>query len=97
MKSSSIKSSVTSQKYSCPGSEQNQDIHVDDEVGVDDAVEIVPVSDVSILSIGVHAWRESSRALKVQSIGREAKARHPVLPFIEHLAQVEQHTEGAMH
>jgi len=37
LKSSSIKSSVTSQKYSCPGREQNQLIHVSVEVGVDEA------------------------------------------------------------
>jgi hypothetical protein len=37
LKSSSIKSSVTSQKYSCPGREQNQLIHVRVDVGVDDA------------------------------------------------------------
>jgi hypothetical protein len=37
LKSSSMKSSVTSQKYSCPGREQNQLIHVRVEVGVDDA------------------------------------------------------------
>lgn len=38
LKSSSMKSSVTSQKYSWPGSEQNHDIHVSVEVGVEDAV-----------------------------------------------------------
>jgi hypothetical protein len=38
LKSSSIKSSATSQKYSCPGSEQNQLIHVSVDVGVDEAV-----------------------------------------------------------
>jgi hypothetical protein len=32
-----MKSSVTSQKYSCPGREQNQLIHVSVEVGVDEA------------------------------------------------------------
>lgn len=37
LKSSSMKSSVTSQKYSCPGSEQNQLIHVSVEVGVEEA------------------------------------------------------------
>ena len=37
LKSSSIKSSATSQKYSCPGKEQNQEIHVRVEVGVDEA------------------------------------------------------------
>jgi hypothetical protein len=37
LKSSSIKSSVTSQKYSWPGREQNQAIQVKDDVGVDDA------------------------------------------------------------
>lgn len=37
LKSSSIKSSVTSQKYSCPGNEQNQLIHVSVDVGVDEA------------------------------------------------------------
>lgn len=34
-----MKSSVTSQKYSCPGKEQNQLIQVSVEVGVDDAGE----------------------------------------------------------
>ena len=37
LKSSSMKSSATSQKYSCPGKEQNQDIHVKVDVGVDEA------------------------------------------------------------
>jgi hypothetical protein len=37
LKSSSIKSSATSQKYSCPGKEQNQEIHVSVDVGVDEA------------------------------------------------------------
>jgi hypothetical protein len=37
LKSSSMKSSETSQKYSCPGSEQNQLIHVRVEVGVEEA------------------------------------------------------------
>ena len=37
LKSSSMKSSVTSQKYSWPGREQNQAIQVKDEVGVDEA------------------------------------------------------------
>jgi hypothetical protein len=37
LKSSSIKSSATSQKYSCPGREQNQEIHVRVDVGVDEA------------------------------------------------------------
>ena len=37
LKSSSMKSSATSQKYSCPGREQNQEIHVRVDVGVDDA------------------------------------------------------------
>jgi len=37
MQSSSIKSSATSQKYSCPGKEQNQEIHVRVDVGVDEA------------------------------------------------------------
>jgi len=37
LKSSSMKSSATSQKYSCPGKEQNQEIHVSVEVGVDEA------------------------------------------------------------
>jgi hypothetical protein len=37
LKSSSIKSSATSQKYSWPGREQNQAIQVREEVGVDDA------------------------------------------------------------
>jgi hypothetical protein len=37
LKSSSIKSSVTSQKYSWPGNEQNQLIHVSVDVGVEDA------------------------------------------------------------
>ena len=37
LKSSSMKSSATSQKYSCPGKEQNQDIHVRVDVGVDEA------------------------------------------------------------
>ena len=37
LKSSSIKSSATSQKYSCPGKEQNQEIQVSVEVGVDEA------------------------------------------------------------
>jgi hypothetical protein len=37
LKSSSIKSSVTSQKYSWPGREQNQLIHVRVDVGVDEA------------------------------------------------------------
>jgi hypothetical protein len=37
LKSSSIKSSDTSQKYSCPGREQNQLIHVSVDVGVDEA------------------------------------------------------------
>lgn len=37
LKSSSIKSSETSQKYSCPGNEQNQLIHVSVDVGVDEA------------------------------------------------------------
>lgn len=37
LKSSSMKSSVTSQKYSWPGSEQNQLIQVKVDVGVDDA------------------------------------------------------------
>jgi len=37
LKSSSMKSSATSQKYSCPGREQNQEIHVSVDVGVDDA------------------------------------------------------------
>lgn len=37
LKSSSMKSSATSQKYSCPGKEQNQEIHVRVEVGVDEA------------------------------------------------------------
>lgn len=32
-----MKSSATSQKYSCPGREQNQEIHVRVDVGVDDA------------------------------------------------------------
>jgi hypothetical protein len=32
-----MNSSDTSQKYSCPGREQNQLIHVSAEVGVDDA------------------------------------------------------------
>lgn len=39
LKSSSIKSSDTSQKYSWPGREQNQLIHVSVEVGVEDAGE----------------------------------------------------------
>jgi hypothetical protein len=39
LKSSSMKSSVTSQKYSCPGREQNQLIHVIVEVGVEEASE----------------------------------------------------------
>jgi len=37
LKSSSMKSSATSQKYSCPGKEQNQDIQVSVDVGVDEA------------------------------------------------------------
>ena len=37
LKSSSMKSSATSQKYSCPGREQNQEIHVRVDVGVDEA------------------------------------------------------------
>lgn len=37
LKSSSMKSSATSQKYSCPGKEQNQEIHVRVDVGVDEA------------------------------------------------------------
>src|SRR5260221_7855079 len=37
LKSSSIKSLVTSQKYSWPGREQNQLIHVRVDVGVDEA------------------------------------------------------------
>ena len=37
LKSSSIKSSATSQKYSCPGKEQNQEIHVRVDVGVEEA------------------------------------------------------------
>ena len=37
LKSSSIKSSETSQKYSWPGREQNQLIHVRVDVGVDEA------------------------------------------------------------
>jgi hypothetical protein len=37
LKSSSMKSSDTSQKYSCPGNEQNQLIQVSVEVGVDEA------------------------------------------------------------
>jgi hypothetical protein len=32
-----MKSSVTSQKYSCPGREQNQLIHVKVDVGVEEA------------------------------------------------------------
>lgn len=43
LKSSSIKSSVTSQKYSWPGKEQNQQIQVSVDVGVDDAEEPVIV------------------------------------------------------
>ena len=39
LKSSSMKSSATSQKYSCPGKEQNQLIHVRVEVGVDEPIE----------------------------------------------------------
>lgn len=39
LKSSSIKSSVTSQKYSCPGREQNQVIQVSVDVGVDEAAD----------------------------------------------------------
>lgn len=38
LKSSSINSSATSQKYSCPGKEQNQLIHVNVDVGVEEAV-----------------------------------------------------------
>lgn len=38
LKSSSMKSSATSQKYSWPGSEQNQLIHVSVDVGVEEAV-----------------------------------------------------------
>lgn len=37
LKSSSMKSSATSQKYSWPGREQNQAIHVREDVGVEDA------------------------------------------------------------
>ena len=36
LKSSSMKSSATSQKYLCPGREQNQLIHVSVEVGVEE-------------------------------------------------------------
>lgn len=39
LKSSSIKSSATSQKYSWPGREQNQAIQVREDVGVEDAEE----------------------------------------------------------
>jgi hypothetical protein len=39
LKSSSMKSSATSQKYSWPGREQNQAIHVREDVGVEDAGE----------------------------------------------------------
>ena len=37
LKSSSMKSSATSQKYSWPGREQNQAIQVREDVGVEDA------------------------------------------------------------
>lgn len=47
LKSSSIKSSDTSQKYSWPGKEQNQLIHVSVEVGVEDAGEGRVMSEVS--------------------------------------------------
>lgn len=48
LKSSSIKSSATSQKYSWPGREQNQAIHVREDVGVEDAGE----GDDKLISIG---------------------------------------------
>lgn len=41
LKSSSMKSSDTSQKYSCPGSEQNQLIQVNVEVGVEEAIKSI--------------------------------------------------------
>ena len=48
LKSSSIKSSATSQKYSWPGREQNQAIHVREDVGVEEAGE----GDDKLISIG---------------------------------------------
>lgn len=53
-----MKSSVTSQKYSCPGREQNQLIHVSVDVGVEEAaVESI----VSLISVGEVAEMVYSR------------------------------------
>ena len=72
LKSSSMKSSATSQKYSCPGSEQNQLIHVSVDVGVDEPAERCQNAASLVCSIRQDA-QVVRRQVKVE--GRAAKER----------------------
>lgn len=59
LKSSSMKSSDTSQKYSWPGKEQNQLIQVNVDVGVEDAFVLFRISKGHIKTITRCSTRES--------------------------------------
>lgn len=73
-----MKSSVTSQKYSCPGNEQNHDIHVEDDVGVDEAVEMVSVSVGAIQSISARRSEWNPRGTS-SARHRRGRQHHLVL------------------